>query len=97
MELWPVYINIRVNVNSNIDAELTAAGRNPEEIRKVYRDAADSIQTRVMAEEVEGYKFFGWYKEIPAGQLTDDISVIKTLFPLWLSNTVFLKTTYNIV
>ncbi len=26
----------------------------------------------------------------------DNISVIKALFPLWLSNTVFLKTTYNI-
>lgn len=72
MELWPVYINIRVQVNSNIDAELTGKGVDLNTIRKVDRNAADSLQTKVVATEVEGYKFYGWYKEIPAGQLTDD-------------------------
>lgn len=72
MELWPVYINIRVKVNSNIDAELKAKDIDPDTIRKVDRNAADSLQTKVVATEVEGYKFFGWYKDIPADSLTDD-------------------------
>lgn len=72
MELWPVYINIRVKVNSNIDAELTEKGVDLNTIRKVDRNAADSLQTKVVATEVEGYKFYGWYKEIPSGSLADD-------------------------
>lgn len=72
MELWPVYINIRVQVNSNIDAELTEKGVDLNTIRKVDRNAADSLQTKVVATEVEGYKFYGWYKEIPSGSLADD-------------------------
>lgn len=72
MELWPVYINIRVQVNSNIDAELTEKGVELNTIRKVDRNAADSLQTKVVATEVEGYKFYGWYKEIPSGSLADD-------------------------
>ncbi len=72
MELWPVYINIRIEVNSNIDAELTAEGVDLNTIRKVDRNAADSLQTKAVATEVEGYKFFGWYKDIPADSLTDD-------------------------
>lgn len=72
MELWPVYINIRIQVNSNIDAELTQKGVDLNTIRKVDRNAADSLQTKVVATEVEGYKFYGWYKGIPADQLTDD-------------------------
>ena len=72
MELWPIYINIRVQVNSNIDAELTEKGVDLNTIRKVDRNAADSLQTKVVATEVEGYKFYGWYKEIPSGSLADD-------------------------
>ena len=72
MELWPVYINIRVQVNSNIDAELKAKDIDPDTIRKVDRNAADSLQTKLVATEVEGYKFFGWYKEIPSGSLDED-------------------------
>lgn len=72
MELWPVYINIRVQVNSNIDAELTEKGFDLNTIRKVDRNAADSLQTKVVATEVEGYKFYGWYKDIPVDRLTDE-------------------------
>lgn len=72
MELWPVYINIRVQVNSNIDTELTEKGVDPNTIHMVERNAADSLQTKVVATEVEGYKFYGWYKEIPSGSLADD-------------------------
>ena len=78
MELWPVYINIRVQVNSNIDAELTEKGVDLNTIRKVDRNAADSLQTKVVATEVEGYKFYGWYKEIPSGSLADDAQYTDT-------------------
>lgn len=78
MELWPVYINIRVQVNSNIDAELTEKGVDLNTIRKVDRNAADSLQTKVVATEVEGYKFYGWYKEIPSGGLADDAQYTDT-------------------
>ena len=78
MELWPVYINIRVQVNSNIDAELTEKGVDLNTIRKVERNAADSLQTKVVATEVEGYKFYGWYKEIPSGSLADDAQYTDT-------------------
>lgn len=72
MELWPVYINIRVQVNSSIDDELTEKSIVPDTVREVARNAEGSLQTRAVAMEVEGYKFFGWYKDIPADQLTDD-------------------------
>lgn len=72
MELWPVYTNFQVSVNSNIDAELIADNKDPEDYRMVYRDTAASIETKVVAEEVESYKFYGWYIDIPEGKLTDD-------------------------
>lgn len=72
MELWPVYINIRIQVNSNIDSELTEKGIDLSTIRTVYRYAADSLQTKAVATEVEGYKFAGWYRDIPSDKLTDD-------------------------
>ncbi len=71
MELWPVYVNIRVDVNSNIDAELTDKGIDLGTVRKVDRYAADSLQTKAVATEVEGYRFVGWYKGIPADKLAD--------------------------
>ncbi len=77
MELWPVYINIRIKVNSNIDDELTKKGIDPGTIRKVDRSAADSLQTRAAATEVEGYKFYGWYRDIPSDSLTDDSEYTK--------------------
>ncbi len=73
MELWPVYTNIRVAVNSNIDEKVS----DPSKIRMVYRDAADSVQTRVVATEVEGYKFYGWYIDIPENDLTNSANYTK--------------------
>ena len=72
MELWPVYINIRVQVNSNIDNELSNEGVDLSTVRKVDRYAADSLQTKAVATEVDGYKFVGWYKGISTDSLTDD-------------------------
>ena len=72
MELWPVYTNFQVSVNSNIDAELIADNKDPEDYRMVYRDTAASIETKVVAVEVDSYKFYGWYINIPENKLTDD-------------------------
>ena len=72
MELWPVYVNIRVDVNSNIDAELTELGISLTNVRKVERSAADSLQTKAVATEVDGYRFVGWYRDIPSDKLADD-------------------------
>lgn len=72
MELWPVYINIRVDVNSNIDKDLTDKNISLETVRKLDRNAADSLKTEAVATELEGYKFVGWYKGIPSDKLTDD-------------------------
>ena len=59
MELWPVYVKIQINVNSNIDSELTNSGISPESVRYITRPDLDKSQLE--AKDVEGYNFIGWY------------------------------------
>lgn len=72
MELWPVYrvvttgeadSNADVRVNSNIDAEINRTDHRRAEVVAV--DAQNGKQTYVslIADQVNGYKFLGWYKD----------------------------------
>ncbi len=60
LELWPVYINIKVKVNSNIDDYLLSSGLDPNQIRNITKVGYD--KTQINAEKIEGYKFIGWYQ-----------------------------------
>lgn len=57
LELWPVYVKIKVGVNSNIDNIL---GENALNVRKISKVDIDKI--KLIATDSEGYKFQGWYK-----------------------------------
>lgn len=73
MELWPVYSeittggqgdpNVNVRVKSNIDTEHT----DPDSHRRAVVKAVDTAQGKqtyvsLVADEVSGYKFIGWYE-----------------------------------
>lgn len=55
MELYPVFVNTTIKINSNIDNEL----ENKDSIR--YLKNQDN-NFSLVAKEVNGYKFKGWYK-----------------------------------
>ena len=73
MELWPVYraitaggegdLNVSIRVKSNIDAEHA----DPDNHRRAVVTTADTAQGKqtyvsLVADEVSGYKFIGWYE-----------------------------------
>ena len=60
MELWPVYVKMQIDVNSNIDDYLNDNSSNPEDVRYITRP--DIGKSQLNAEDVKGYQFIGWYK-----------------------------------
>ncbi len=83
MELWPVFAGYTVTVNSNIDNALM--GEKPavypdeaalqEKVRALVRTSPNTVSTTVKAQEVEGYKFVGWFTGVkqttPGGEFDD--------------------------
>lgn len=64
MELWPVYRAATVSVNSNIDKEIEAAGKKPENYRSLSRlDSIDSVTLVAEAKDFPGYQFDHWATE----------------------------------
>ena len=64
MELWPVYRAATVSVNSNIDKEIEAAGKKPENYRSLSRlDSIDSVALVAEAKDFPGYQFDHWATE----------------------------------
>ena len=66
MELWPVYVKMQIEVNSNIDDYLIDNNLETEDVRYITRPGIDKSQLN--AEEVEGYQFIGWYKNYDNSQ-----------------------------
>ena len=60
IELWPVYVKVGINVNSNIDEDLQNSGTTLNSIRYITRPDID--RTQINAKDVNGYDFEGWYK-----------------------------------
>ena len=60
IELWPVYVKVGINVNSNIDEDLQNSGITLNSIRYITRP--DINRTQINAKYVNGYDFEGWYK-----------------------------------
>ena len=55
MDLYPVFVKTAIKVNSNIDAEI----KDPSKIRYLENQ---NNKFSLVAKEVDGYKFKGWYK-----------------------------------
>ena len=61
MELWPVYRAATVNVNSNIDSEIMAENKKPEDYRSLSRlGSIDSVTLVAEAKDFPGYQFDHW-------------------------------------
>lgn len=58
MELWPVYRQANVPVESNIDEKMNAAGDDPADYRYVEWGDGDAT---LVAKDYPGYRFDGWY------------------------------------
>ena len=64
MELWPVYRQVTVGVNSNIDKEIVGMGLNPADYRSLSRAGTiDTVSLIAEAKDVPGYDFVGWYTD----------------------------------
>lgn len=64
MELWPVYRQVTVGVNSNIDKEIAGMGLNPADYRSLSRTGTiDTVSLIAEAKDVPGYDFVGWYTD----------------------------------
>lgn len=63
MELWPVYIEMQIKVNSNIDQYLTTNDIKLDTIRYITKPDIDKAQLNAKNEKIKGdYEFIGWYK-----------------------------------
>lgn len=62
MELWPVYIAVQININSNIDEYLTTNNIELEAIRYITRNNITEVQLNATSESTGRYEFVGWYK-----------------------------------
>ena len=58
LELWPVYLKVNVQVNSNIDSQTEV-----NDFRGARIDDPNQQKATLWAEEIEGYKFIGWYTD----------------------------------
>ena len=72
MELWPVYrvvttgeadSNADVRVSSNIDAEINRTDHRRAEVVTVDVQNGKQTYVSLIADQVNGYKFLGWYKD----------------------------------
>ncbi len=73
LELWPIYIQLQITVNSNIDSELLQNGASLDNVRNITRPSATETQINSKMTPFEDYVFVGWYEnyqnETDKGQL----------------------------
>lgn len=65
IDLWPVFVGISTDVNSNIDQVITDNGEDPGAVRYVKND---KNTFSLVAKDYKGYAFKGWY----TGYQSDD-------------------------
>ena len=80
MELWPVYVKIQVDLNSNIDDYLSNNGINLESVRFVTKSSIDKAQ--IEAKNVQGYNFIGWYKNYTNNENKGELVTTDKIFLL---------------
>ena len=65
LELYPIYVRVQAQVQSNIDATLTQNSVNLSSIRYITRPSVNQIQlnakTSEQTNDLDGYVFEGWY------------------------------------
>ena len=74
MDLWPVFVQVSAEVNSNIDQTIQENGGDPATVRYVQND---HNVFSLVAKEYAGYAFKGWYTgyvsdEDPGTLLTEE-------------------------
>lgn len=62
LELWPVYVELQITVNSNIDTILTQNSINLESVRFITRPSIKQVQLNAQESVLDNYIFEGWYK-----------------------------------
>lgn len=76
MDLWPVFVNASITVDSNIDNIL---GDSCEQYRRLVRNADGSMQLE--AKDYQGYVFKGWYTDYESddslGNLVSESMTVK--------------------
>lgn len=63
LELWPVYVELELTINSNIDTVLTQNNINLKNVRNVTRPSISQTQLNAQATVLNNYTFVGWYKD----------------------------------
>lgn len=62
LELWPVYVKVNLNINSNIDSLLEQNNNNLEDTRYITRPTISETQINAESTALGNYVFEGWYK-----------------------------------
>lgn len=82
MELWPVYINRQIEVNSNIDNYLNNNNIELSDVRYITRPSIDKSQLNAKNEDLGDYEFLGWYKNYKSLDDMGDIITKNTTYVL---------------
>ena len=61
MELWPIYIQANLSINSNIDTQLTNASIDPATVRYAAKNSSGTMTLTADTEPLNGYGFVAWY------------------------------------
>ena len=62
LELYPVYVQVRIKVESNIDSILEQNNIDLETVRYITRPSVSQTQINAEIPELDNYVFDGWYK-----------------------------------
>ncbi len=63
LELWPVYIEAGISLNSNIDSVLDADLVDKDTIYGLGREDISTISANILSEDYNNYHFIGWYQD----------------------------------
>ena len=97
MELWPVYIQANLTVNSNIDSVLSAQSIDPATVRYTSKTNYDTISLVAQANPYNGYNFVGWYTGYQDDNNRGTLISSNASYPIASRNAVTDTNTYTAV
>lgn len=96
MELWPVYIQTNIKINSNIDDYIIEKNLDLLSIRNYNRQDIDEMLLKVTTESIDNYYFVGWYKDYKDLNNMGTLLSTNKEYPLQKEE-IFLDITYTAV
>ena len=87
MNLWPVYLKMQIEINSNIDDYIKNQGFELNAIRYITRPDLDKSQLNAK-EDIDNYQFIGWYKNYKSDKDKGEL--------ITNNNTLILQKTENV-